>query len=115
MKLTKLHLIIILALTLILCPILGVCNNTREYFDQLQSTNEGFEEEEKEEGFAKEGEEEGFGNQIDEGFEGYQQNENEEGFDVEEQERSNYKEAMDKVRRGFTQEGMGSSYQQYQD
>jgi hypothetical protein len=32
MKLTKLHLIIILALTLILCPILGVCHNVREGF-----------------------------------------------------------------------------------
>jgi len=112
MKLTKLHLIIILALTLILCPILGVCNNTRESFDQLQSTNEGFEEEEKEEGFAKEGNEEGFEEEVEEG---YQQNNIEEGFDVEEQERSNYKEAMDKVRRGFTQEGMESTYQQYQD
>ncbi len=30
MKLTKLHLIIILALALILCPILGVCSNMRE-------------------------------------------------------------------------------------
>ena len=110
MKLTKLHLIIILALTLILCPILGVCNNTRESFDQLQSTNEGFEEEEKEEGFTKEGNEEGF--EEEEGFEGHAI---EEGFDVEEQERSNYKEAMDKARRGFTQEGMEGIYHQYQD
>jgi len=30
MKLTKLHLIIILALALIICPVLGVCQNTRE-------------------------------------------------------------------------------------
>ena len=30
MKLTKVHLIIILALALILCPILGVCSNMRE-------------------------------------------------------------------------------------
>ena len=30
MKLTKIHLIIILALALILCPILGVCSNMRE-------------------------------------------------------------------------------------
>ena len=33
MKLTKLHLIIILALALIICPVLGVCHDTREYFD----------------------------------------------------------------------------------
>jgi hypothetical protein len=42
MKLTKLHLIIILALTLILCPILGVCHNVREGFDEsngLESEN----------------------------------------------------------------------------
>ena len=97
MKLTKLHLIIILALTLILCPILGVCNNTRESFDQLQSTNEEFEIEGKKEGFEKveegfeeveEGFEEeegfeGFAEGVEEGFdrfEGYQQNEIEEGF-----------------------------------
>jgi len=56
MKLTKLHLIIILALTLILCPILGVCHNAREGFvegntpgeqeeeedDQKVDTNEGY-------------------------------------------------------------------------
>lgn len=36
MKLTKLHLIIILALALILCPILGVCYNAREGFEQLK-------------------------------------------------------------------------------
>jgi|LakMenEpi03Aug12_release.lakeMendotaPanAssembly.Ray.scaffolds.fasta_scaffold2992651_1 hypothetical protein len=33
MKLTKIHLIIILALALILCPILGVCSNIREGYD----------------------------------------------------------------------------------
>ena len=37
MKLTKLHLIIILALALILCPVLGVCYNTREGFDETQN------------------------------------------------------------------------------
>ena len=112
MKLTKLHLIIILALTLILCPILGVCNNTREYFQQEETSygqHGGFKEE-VEEGFEEV--EEGFEEEVEEG---YQQNNIEEGFDVEEQERSNYKEAMDKVRRGFTQEGMGGIYQQYQD
>ena len=63
MKLTKLHLIIILALALILCPVLGVCYNTREGFDETQNTdvitpnnneqnneqNNGEEEEEEEE------------------------------------------------------------------
>ena len=37
MKLTKLHLIIILALALIVCPVLGVCYNTREGFDETQN------------------------------------------------------------------------------
>ena len=55
MKLTKLHLIIILALALILCPVLGVCYNTREGFDETQNlggmpnSNNGEEEEEEEE------------------------------------------------------------------
>lgn len=44
MKLTKLHLIIILALALILCPVLGVCHNTREYFDAV---TDNMDEEEK--------------------------------------------------------------------
>ena len=35
MKVTKIHLIIILALALILCPILGVCSNIREGYDNL--------------------------------------------------------------------------------
>ena len=35
MKLTKLHLIIILALAIIICPVLGVCQNTREGFEDL--------------------------------------------------------------------------------
>lgn len=35
MKLTKVHLIIILALALILCPILGVCSNIREGYDNV--------------------------------------------------------------------------------
>jgi hypothetical protein len=35
MKLTKIHLIIILALALILCPILGVCSNIREGYDNI--------------------------------------------------------------------------------
>ena len=44
MKLTKLHLIIILALALILCPILGVCSNAREGFEQEEEvTEEGME------------------------------------------------------------------------
>jgi hypothetical protein len=33
MKLTKVHLIIILALALILCPILGVCSNMQEGYE----------------------------------------------------------------------------------
>jgi len=37
MKLTKIHLIIILALALILCPILGVCSNIREGYDNIGS------------------------------------------------------------------------------
>jgi hypothetical protein len=37
MKLTKVHLIIILALALILCPILGVCSNIREGYDNIGS------------------------------------------------------------------------------
>jgi len=41
MKLTKLHLIIILALTLILCPILGVCNNARNSFQENMENEEG--------------------------------------------------------------------------
>jgi len=83
MKLTKLHLIIILALTLILCPILGVCNNTREYFQQEETSygqlggnnhSEGFKEAVEEgfeefEGF-KEAVEEGFEEEEEEGFEG---------------------------------------------
>lgn len=61
MKLTKLHLIIILALALILCPILGVCYNTREGFDETENVsgmpnnnnvqNNGEEEEEEETGY----------------------------------------------------------------
>ena len=61
MKLTKLHLIIILALALILCPVLGVCYNTREGFDETQNLggmpnsnneqNNGEEEEEEETGY----------------------------------------------------------------
>lgn len=47
MKLTKLHLIIILALTLILCPILGVCHNTREGFTEGNTAGEQEEEEEE--------------------------------------------------------------------
>jgi hypothetical protein len=35
MKLTNFHLIIILALALILCPVLGVCYNTREGFSEF--------------------------------------------------------------------------------
>ena len=46
MKLTKLHLIIILALTLILCPILGVCHNAREGFQEGNTSGEQEEEEE---------------------------------------------------------------------
>ena len=55
MKLTKLHLIIILALALILCPILGVCSNMREGMvegvegDGVHVT-EGMEEDEDEDG-----------------------------------------------------------------
>ena len=55
MKLTKLHLIIILALALILCPILGVCSNMREGMvegvegDGVDVT-EGMEEDEDEDG-----------------------------------------------------------------
>ena len=65
MKLTKLHLIIILALTLILCPILGVCNNARNSFQENMETEkmeiEGFADEEPDkegsddEGFTDEG------------------------------------------------------------
>jgi hypothetical protein len=44
MKLTKLHLIIILALALIICPVLGVCHNTREYFDVVENMDEEEEE-----------------------------------------------------------------------
>ena len=44
MKLTKLHLIIILALALIICPVLGVCHDTREYFDAVESTGDEKEE-----------------------------------------------------------------------
>jgi hypothetical protein len=46
MKLTKVHLFIILALALILCPILGVCSNSSvnaynysEGFEMLESRN----------------------------------------------------------------------------
>ena len=49
MKLTKLHLIIILALTLILCPILGVCHNAREGFQEGNRSDKQEEEEEEEE------------------------------------------------------------------
>ena len=49
MKLTKLHLIIILALTLILCPILGVCHNAREGFVEGNRSDKQEEEEEEEE------------------------------------------------------------------
>ena len=62
MKLTKLHLIIILALALILCPVLGVCYNTREGFDETQNLggmtnnnsgqNNEKEEEEEETGYS---------------------------------------------------------------
>jgi hypothetical protein len=48
MKLTKLHLIIILALALIICPVLGVCHDTREYFDVVENMGEEEEEEEEE-------------------------------------------------------------------
>ncbi len=41
MKLTKLHLIIILALALILCPILGVCSNMREGMVEGEGDVEG--------------------------------------------------------------------------
>lgn len=41
MKLTKLHLIIILALALILCPILGVCYNSNSSINAY-NYNEGF-------------------------------------------------------------------------
>jgi hypothetical protein len=49
MKLTKVHLIIILALALILCPILGVCSNMREGMVEGKGVNvtegtEGIEE-----------------------------------------------------------------------
>ena len=54
MKLTKLHLIIILALTLILCPILGVCNNARNSFQENMKTEQKME---IEEGFADDEEE----------------------------------------------------------
>ena len=47
MKLTKLHLIIILALTLILCPILGVCHNAREGFVEGNLNSPGEQEEEE--------------------------------------------------------------------
>ena len=96
MKLTKLHLIIILALTLILCPILGVCNNTRESFEQsqYQYMNEGFEIEGKKEGFEK----------VEEGFE-----EVEEGFEEEE----GFEGFAEGVEEGFDEEEEG--YQQYQD
>jgi|688.fasta_scaffold625915_1 hypothetical protein len=106
MKLTKLHLIIILALTLILCPILGVCNNTRESFDQFQSTNEGFEEEEKEEGFKE----------VEEGFrvEGYRQNDSEEGFKEEEEEGFEGL-ALQEGLYAENREGLSGDYQQYQD
>ena len=46
MKLTKLHLIIILGLVIILCPIFGVCSNAREGFNP----EENQEEEQTEEG-----------------------------------------------------------------
>ena len=49
MKLTKLHLIIILAFALILCPILGVCSNAREGFEQEEQEEQEQEEEEEEE------------------------------------------------------------------
>ena len=63
MKLTKLHLIIILALALILCPILGVCSNMREGYendddgdgdDGVDGVNvtEGMEEDEDDPDFA---------------------------------------------------------------
>ena len=41
MKLTKIHLIIILALALILCPILGVCSNIREGYDNGLGVGDG--------------------------------------------------------------------------
>jgi hypothetical protein len=44
MKLTKLHLIIILGLVIILCPVFGVCSNAREGFEQEDEiTEEGME------------------------------------------------------------------------
>lgn len=69
MKLTKLHLIIILALTLILCPILGVCNNARNSFQENMVNEQKME---NQGGFADEGpDKEG---SDDEGFthEGYE-------------------------------------------
>jgi len=40
MKLTKLHLIIILGFVIILCPIFGVCSNAQEGFDPEANTEE---------------------------------------------------------------------------
>lgn len=57
MKLTKLHLFIILALALILCPVLGVCYNSNStinaynYSEGFRSVvrPEGFEDEDRQE------------------------------------------------------------------
>lgn len=68
MKLTKIHLIIILALALILCPILGVCSNMREGYENIIGVIEGFEEIQGSNG---EGEGEGEGDVVREGYYAY--------------------------------------------
>lgn len=57
MKLTKLHLIVILALALILCPVLGVCYNSNSIINAYNYSEgfrsvvrpEGFEDEDRQE------------------------------------------------------------------
>jgi|Laugresu1bdmlbsd_1035121.scaffolds.fasta_scaffold01712_5 hypothetical protein len=57
MKLTKLHLIIILALALILCPVLGVCYNSSSNINAY-NYSEGFQSVVHSEGFENENENE---------------------------------------------------------
>ena len=72
MKLTKIHLIIILALALILCPILGVCSNMREGYENTIGITEGFEEIQGSNGEDDdEGEGEGEGDVVREGYYAY--------------------------------------------
>ena len=57
MKLTKLHLFIILALALILCPVLGLCYNSNSTINAY-NYSEGFQPVVRPEGFEDEDEQE---------------------------------------------------------